>query len=99
MVANTDGKARRQFARRSVNLLASVRVHGLALRAVAENISPGGAFLRMELPETVDVLEADIILPHGKELHVRATVRWRCGDPRGVGIQFERFLEPAQLTR
>jgi hypothetical protein len=96
-MATTDGKARRRFARREVNLLASVRIHGGELRAVAENISPGGAFLRVELPETVDVLEADIQLPHGRDLHVRATVRWRSRDPRGVGIQFERFLEPAQL--
>ncbi len=66
---------------------------------MAENISPGGAFLRMELPETIEVLEAAIVLPHGKELHIRATVRWRCDEPRGVGIQFERFLETAQLRR
>ena len=91
--------ARRRFARREVNLLACVRVNGRELGAVAENISPGGAFLRVELPATVEVLEADIQLPHGKALRVRATVRWRSGDPRGVGIRFERFLEPSQLGR
>lgn len=92
------GKSRRRFARREVNLLASVRVHGRVLGAVAENISVGGAFLRVELPETTEAsleasLEALIELPHGKGLRVRARVCWRRSNPSGVGLRFEHFLE------
>ena len=93
MAARTSGKSRRRFARRDVNLPVSVRVNGREHRAVALNISPGGAFLRVSLPEPAAELEALIELPHGKGLHVRARVCWKRGDPAGVGVRFEAFLE------
>lgn len=93
MAARTIGKSRRRFGRRDVNLPASVRANGRELRAVAVNISPGGAFLRVSLPEPADELEAFIELPHGKRLHLRARVCWKRKDSGGVGVRFETFLE------
>lgn len=86
---------RRQFARRPVRLPATLVVGGAEVRATVENISPGGAFLRVRLPLTVKELVASFKLPHGKDLHVRAKVRWRRPEPPGVGISFETFLHSA----
>ena len=83
---------RRRFCRRPVHLQASVRLGGRDLAAVAENICPGGAFLRVDLPRDLNAFEASISLPHGKDLRVLAKVRWRSDDPGGVGIEFEDFL-------
>jgi len=87
---------RRRYARRPVQLQARLRIGARELPAVTENVSPGGAFLRVELPESVDEVVASIGLPHGRDLHVRAKVRWRRADPPGVGIEFETFLEGPQ---
>ncbi len=84
---------RRRFARRPVELPARLRVGREEITAVTENISPGGAFLRVKLPESTTEVLASIVLPHGRDLHVRARVRWRRpGEPPGVGIEFETFL-------
>ena len=66
-----------------------VRLGVHEIKAVAENISPGGAFLRVSLPEGARRLLAVIDLPHGKRLSVEARVCWHRAD--GVGIQFESF--------
>ena len=83
---------RRKFSRRAVQLQARLQVGTREWAAVLENISPGGAFLSVALPECGEVI-ASIDLPRGRHLHVRAKVRWRRQDPPGVGIEFERFLE------
>ena len=87
---------RRRFARRPVHLPARLRVGKVELTAVAENISPGGAFLSVALPPTAKEVVASIGLPHGRDLHVRAKVRWRRESPPGVGIEFEAFLTAPQ---
>jgi hypothetical protein len=93
--APDDFGQRRRFTRRDVQLAARVRVGQAELEATTENISPGGAFLRVKLPEdTVDLL-ASIDLPHGRGLYVQAKVRWRRASPPGVGIEFATFLEDA----
>jgi PilZ domain len=84
---------RRRHRRRPVELNARVRFETREITAVAENISPGGAFLRVALPEDAEWLVADIELPEGKRLLVNARVRWRRPEPSGVGIQFYSFLE------
>jgi len=84
---------RRRFTRREVELPARVRYDGNEIAATTENVSPGGAFLRVELPaQTVDLM-ASIQLPHGRGLFVQAKVRWRRQDPPGVGVEFATFLE------
>jgi hypothetical protein len=83
-------KPRRRHARRPVELRARLWSAGREIAATCENISPGGAFLRVELPETAKDLVASIGLPHGRGVHVRARVRWR--NPNGVGIEFAAFL-------
>jgi PilZ domain len=83
---------RRRYARRPVQLPARLRVGKTELTAVTENISPGGAFLSVALPATAREVVASIELPHGRDLHVRAKVRWRREDPPGIGIEFETFL-------
>ena len=80
---------RRRHRRRSVELKARVRFEMREMSAVAENISPGGAFLRVALPEDAQRLVALIDLPHGKRLLVEARICWR--HPDGVGVQFESF--------
>jgi len=80
---------RRRHHRRRVQLPARVRLGVHEIKAVAENISPGGAFLRVSLPEGARRLLAVIDLPHGKRLSVEARVCWHRAD--GVGIQFESF--------
>ena len=95
MVQETDidqWEQRRRHARRPVQLAATLRVGTKEVVATTENISPGGAFLRVKLPETTKELVATIGLPHGKDLHVRAKVRWRRDDPPGVGVSFETFM-------
>ena len=88
-----DYGQRRRFTRRDVQLPARVIAGGRELEATTENISPGGAFLCVELPkETVDLF-ASIRLPQGRGLHVQAKVRWRRASPPGVGIEFSTFLE------
>jgi len=83
-----------------VHLPARVRVGGHDLAATTENISPGGAFLRVKLPENTVDLFASIDLPHGRGVHVQARVRWRRSSPPGVGIEFASFLEDAaELNR
>ena len=89
---NDEHGHRRRFARRPVELPARLRIGREELTAVTENISPGGAFLRVNLPESTTEIVASINLPHGRDLHVRAKVRWRRGQPPGVGIEFDTFL-------
>src|SRR5438067_1649044 len=84
---------RRKFTRREVQLQARVRAGERDLIATAENISPGGAFLRIEEPVEADDLFATIQLPHGRGVHVHAKVRWRRADPPGIGVEFADFLE------
>jgi hypothetical protein len=84
---------RRRHRRRPVELKARVRLQTGEITAVAENISPGGAFLRVALPDDAEWVVADIELAKGKRLLVNARVRWRRLEPSGVGIQFYSFLE------
>jgi hypothetical protein len=84
---------RRRHRRRAVALDARVRFEMREISAVAENISPGGAFLRVALPDDAEWVVADIRLPEGKRLLVNARVRWRRSDRSGVGVQFYSFLE------
>jgi PilZ domain len=84
---------RRKFTRREVQLQARVRDGDRELIATAENISPGGAFLRIEEPVQAEELLATIQLPHGRGVHVHAKVRWRRSEPPGVGVEFATFLE------
>jgi hypothetical protein len=86
---------RRRFSRRAVQLPARLLLGTDEVSAIAENISPGGAFLRAALPAAARELVAVIALPHGKDLRVRARVRWRRPTPPGVGIEFETFSGPA----
>ena len=83
---------RRRFIRRDVELQAQVRTRGGLLGATIENISRGGAFLRVQLPVEAEDLVAMIELPHGRGLHVRAKVKWRRTEPAGVGVEFAEFL-------
>ena len=88
---------RRRHVRKPVQLVAVVRVGTQTVRAVAENISPGGAFLCIDLPPEQTELLASIALPHGKEVYVLARVRWRRKHPApGVGISFDEFLEASR---
>ena len=80
---------RRRHQRRPVRLPARVRVGLHEVKGMAENISPGGAFLRVALPEGAQRLMALIELPQGKRLLVEARICWR--HPDGVGVQFESF--------
>ena len=89
---------RRRYARRPVQLQTRLRIGSQEIEAITENISPGGAFLRVVLPEPAREVIADIGLPHGKHLHVRAKVRWRRPDPPGVGIEFDTFLQVDPLS-
>jgi hypothetical protein len=84
---------RRKYMRREVQLQARIRAGKRELIATAENISPGGAFLRVEEPVEGEDLLATIQLPHGRGLHVKAKVRWRRSEPPGVGVEFATFLE------
>jgi len=84
---------RRRFTRREVQLQARVRAGERELIATAENISPGGAFLRIEEPVEGEDLFATIQLPHGRGLHVQGKVRWRRSEPPGIGVEFATFLE------
>lgn len=90
-----DHGQRRRFARRPMQIHTRLLVQGKELTAVTENVSPGGAFLRVVLPETVRNLVASFELPHGRTLPVRARVRWRREMPAGIGIEFETFLPDA----
>ena len=84
---------RRRFARRPVQLPAKLRIGDTEVSATTENISPGGAFFNVALPPTASEVVAAIELPHGRNLLVRAKVRWRRADPPGVGIEFQTFLQ------
>src|ERR1700682_318903 len=75
-----DFGQRRKFTRREVRLPARVLAGGRELEATTENISPGGAFL-------------SVALPQGRGLRVQAKGRWRRANPPGVGIEFSTFLE------
>ena len=86
-------RQRRKFTRRGVQLEARVRTGTGELDATAENISPGGAFLRVDVPVETEDLVATIHLPHGRGLHVHAKVRWRRAEPPGIGVEFATFLE------
>lgn len=83
---------RRRYARREVHLHARLRLGESELDAIAENICPGGAFFRVQVPQDVDDLIVAIELPQGKDLHVHAKVRWRREEPAGIGVQFDAFL-------
>lgn len=90
----SDSSPRRRFARRPVELQARLRIGSSEVAAITENVSPGGAFLRAAVPESVDEVVASIGLPHGRDLHVRARVRWRRqGGSPGVGVEFVTFLQ------
>ena len=95
---NDDRGHRRRFARRLVQLPARLRIGNTEVAAVTENISPGGAFFSVALPASASEVVASIELPHGRDLHVRAKVRWRRQEPPGVGIEFETFLTAPQET-
>jgi hypothetical protein len=83
---------RRKHARREVQLPARLHIGSTEVTAITENISVGGAFLRVAIPAEARELVASIGLPHGKDLHVRAKVRWRRDVLPGVGISFETFM-------
>jgi hypothetical protein len=84
---------RRRFHRRPVRLPVSVVLDGRELRATTLNISPGGAFLAVELPAGTREIVAKLGLPNGREMHVRSRVCWHRPSPEpGVGIAFEQFL-------
>lgn len=87
-----EHEQRRRFARRPVQLPAKLHVGENEIDAVTENISPGGAFVNVTLPVATQEVVASIALPHGRDLHVRAKVRWRRHEPPGVGLEFETFL-------
>ncbi|HUJ27746.1 MAG TPA: PilZ domain-containing protein [Myxococcales bacterium] len=90
-----DHGHRRRFARRPVAMRTQLNVQGKQVHAVTENISPGGAFLRVALPSAVRHVLASFELPDGRTLPVRARVRWRREMPAGIGIEFETFLPEA----
>jgi len=83
---------RRKFARREVHLHARLRLGESEHEAIIENICPGGAFFRVEVPEDADDLVASIELPQGRGLHVHAKVRWRRQEPAGIGVEFASFF-------
>jgi hypothetical protein len=87
-----EASHRRKHVRREVQLPARLRIGTVEVPATTENISVGGAFLRVALPSEARELVASIELPHGKDLHVRAKVRWRRDDRPGVGVSFETFM-------
>ena len=93
-----DHGYRRRFSRRPVRIEARLRLGGREIPAVTENISPGGAFLRVQLPESAREVLASFALPQGRVLRVNARVCWRREMPAGVGIEFDTFLPetPAQ---
>ena len=77
-----------------------IHAGGRVIEAVAEDISPGGAFLRCDLRDEFPRVVASINLPNGRELNVFARVCWRRPDPHpGVGLQFDRFLEAPESER
>src|SRR5256884_4325900 len=84
-------RRRRKYTRRGVQLEARVRTGARDLLATAENISPGGAFLRVDLPVETEDLVATIHLPHGRGLHVHARIRWRRPEPPGIGVGAPTF--------
>ncbi|HET7789070.1 MAG TPA: PilZ domain-containing protein [Myxococcales bacterium] len=86
-----DDHPRRRHLRRSVQLAARLWAGGQEVEATCENISPGGAYLKVQIPETASDVVASIGLPDGRDVHVRATVRWR--SPDGIGVEFAAFLE------
>ena len=88
-----DPAQRRRHARRELELTATVRLQGRELRAITENISVGGAFLQIEVPDEIRDLDATIGLPNGKQMRVKARICWRRAGPRpGVGVSFEQFV-------
>jgi hypothetical protein len=88
-----QGEKRRRHRRSRVQLAARIKFERSEVAAVAENISPGGAFLRVQLPDGAEWVVAEIVLPEGKTVSVKAHVRWRREDPPGVGVEFHSFLE------
>ena len=91
---------RRRYTRREVHLNVRLRFEGREMTATTENISPGGAFFRVDLPDDMEDFVASIELPEGRGLHIRAKVRWRREAPAGVGVEFATFLpNPWDLSR
>ena len=88
-----ESDQRRRHRRSPVQLAARIRFERNEVTAVAENISPGGAFLRVALPDEAEWVVAEIDLPEGKTVSVKAHVRWRRSSPPGVGVEFHSFLE------
>lgn len=80
-------------------LRATVHAGGRSIDAVAQDISPGGAFLRCDLPDGLPRVVATIALPNGRELNVFARVCWRGGSRGGVGVEFNRFLAGHESSR
>jgi len=91
--ADPSRDQRRRHRRSPVQLSARIKFERSEVPAIAENISPGGAFLRAALPDGAEWLVAEIDLADGKTVSVKAHVRWRRHDPPGVGVQFHSFLE------
>lgn len=90
-----ESRSPRRFTRRPVQLPAHVRLHGREVPAVAENVCPGGAFLRVDLSSDLPrSVIASIELPQGRHLEFEARVTWRRQSPPGVGLQFLGFLPP-----
>jgi PilZ domain-containing protein len=88
-----DPVHRRRHARRAVQLPARLSWQGHHFSAQTENISPGGALLNARLPQAATEVVAQIELRDGKELRVRAKVRWQRPSPPGIGIEFSTFLD------
>src|SRR5690349_21921711 len=88
-----SGEQRRRHKRSRVQLAARIKFERSEVAAVAENISPGGAFLRVSLHDGAEWLVAEIDLPVGQTVSGKAHVRWRRHSPAGVGVEFHSFLE------
>jgi hypothetical protein len=85
---------RRRHNRRAVELPAQLTFGGSEIQAITENISPGGALLNVALPPGTNDVVACINLRTGRQVRVRARVRWRRVTPPGVGIEFNGFFGP-----
>lgn len=96
---------KRRNNRVAINLPVEVSAAGEQVRAVTQDLSPSGMFIRLTPPLAVGVVVEVAISPHGTRLATTATVTHSLTDVEartlgrfpGIGVEFVPATEPGDL--
>lgn len=102
MTCGTDGPVRRKDNRVAMSLPVEVITTGKKIRAVTQDLSPYGMFIRMTPPLPKDAIVQVVLSPNGQRLITTGQVMYSLGEVEartlgrypGIGIMFRDPVRP-----